>query len=81
VPEFASKATQGERINLLCVLPTFLTIALAIFAEADRLGHSSPFMKASALFLLVAVLLFAACRSVTPAQAASHHYNNCRPVR
>jgi hypothetical protein len=38
-------------------------------------------MKKAALILALASALFSCSRSVTPYQAANHHYNGCRPIR
>jgi hypothetical protein len=38
-------------------------------------------MKKAALILAMACALYSCSRSVTPYQAANHHYNGCRPIR
>jgi len=38
-------------------------------------------MKKAALILALATALYSCSRSVTPYQAANHHYNGCRPIR
>jgi hypothetical protein len=38
-------------------------------------------MKKAAAILAIAIFLFSCSRSVTPYQAANHHYNSCRPIR
>ncbi|HEY4060385.1 MAG TPA: hypothetical protein VGM30_00715 [Puia sp.] len=34
-----------------------------------------------ATFILLSVALFSCARSVTPGEAASHHYSHCRDMR
>lgn len=38
-------------------------------------------MKKAALILALVGALCSCSRSVTPFQAANHHYNGCRPIR